>query len=93
VAEKYWFKRRRYGYGWTPSSVEGWLVFAAVMLVTLGGAVVLGVLDSDGPTPVVIYLAAVALSIIGLLVATIRKGPKARWRWGAEPGDDPDEDF
>ncbi len=26
MASKLWFKRKSYGWGWIPSSIEGWLV-------------------------------------------------------------------
>ncbi len=33
---KYWFKARRYGWGWTPATWQGWLVMAIyIMLVIL----------------------------------------------------------
>ena len=35
-----WFRAKRYGWGWTPASVEGWLVMAAFMVaVVIGGGV------------------------------------------------------
>lgn len=92
MTERYWFKRRRYGYGFTPATTAGWLVFAAVMVVTVGGGIVLSVIEPTGPGPVVWYLVAVAVAVAGLLVLSYRKGPKPRWRSGWKPGDDPAED-
>ncbi len=34
--QKYWFKRKLYGWGWTPATWQGWLVlFASVALLVL----------------------------------------------------------
>jgi hypothetical protein len=32
-AKRYWFKRRRLGIGWTPSTWEGWAASAGFVLV------------------------------------------------------------
>jgi|GEM_PF-6871097 hypothetical protein len=34
---KQWFGRKRFGWGWSPRSVEGWLI------VGVGAAVILGI--------------------------------------------------
>jgi hypothetical protein len=34
---KLWFRARRYGWGWTPCSIEGWLVMIAAALTLIGG--------------------------------------------------------
>ncbi len=35
MANRYWFRPKRFGYGATPSSVEGWLVSVGYALVVL----------------------------------------------------------
>lgn len=30
--KKFWFKRKRYGYGWAPSTWQGWLVIAVYVV-------------------------------------------------------------
>jgi hypothetical protein len=36
---RYWFRRKRniLGWGWTPISIEGWLVLAAFLVIVYGG--------------------------------------------------------
>lgn len=92
--KKYWFKRRRYGWGWMPATWQGWSVLAIFALVVIGGALTL----SDTPegeftTEVGVYLLVVFLSVSGLLQISYRKGPNPKWRWGETPGDNPEEDF
>jgi hypothetical protein len=35
--EKRWFKARRFGWGWTPCSFEGWLVTVISVIALIGG--------------------------------------------------------
>ena len=73
---RYWFKAKRYGYGWSrPSSWEGWAISTAyvgaqVAAAALGQAWLwLGLVGLVAGTPL-------------LLWACVRKGEPARWRWG-----------
>ena len=85
--KEYWFKRKRYGWGWTPATLEGWLVIAAfVALIVFGSS-----LMSDSRTGAAILC---WLTGGGLLVwATRTHGPEGKWRWGWKPDDDPEKDF
>ncbi len=33
--ERYWFKRRLYGWGWTPATWEGWLTLLIFVVATV----------------------------------------------------------
>lgn len=92
---RYWFKRRRFGYGWTPATREGWLTLVLYLTAVLGGAMVLGTLTTNSPPPwmAAIYLLTVLVLTVVFLAITITKGPKPKWRWGHHCDDDPDQDF
>lgn len=90
----YWFKRRRYGYGWVPVTWQGWLTLGVLLVVVLGGAwVVKDAPQGELSDEVAIYLAAVLASVLVLLFISNKKGPSLRWRWGETDQDDPDEDY
>lgn len=36
--KKLWFKKKRYGWGWTPSSWEGWLIAVVYMIAIFSSA-------------------------------------------------------
>lgn len=79
--KKLWFKAKRYGYGWYPSSWQGW----AVIAVYLGLMVILS-LQIDTPHPnsqmlVRFLLPGIVLTIV-LVAVAYAKGEPARWRWG-----------
>ena len=78
-----WFKRRRYGWGWYPVSIEGWTVTLAYLLGVIGLAIW---------SPPWMFM-PIALMTVALLVICIKKGPKPRWRWGKSPLDSSEDDF
>jgi len=80
--EGYWFKRKLYGWGWTPASWQGWLVLLVWVVIFVGEAVRIStVAISDGE--VLLYFAPRALVLIGiLLVITYWKGESPCWQWG-----------
>ncbi len=90
--QKYWFKRRRYGYGWIPSTWQGWLVLAMYMAVIVIGSIFINP-EGEEMAKTFIYLVYVFISTFVLLFITYRKGPKPKWRSGRTPQDNPEEDF
>lgn len=92
--QKYWFKRRRYGYGWIPVTKEGWgvvVVFLAVMI--LGVLVMKDTPKGEFTKEVGFYLITVVVTVAALVTICISKGPKPKWRWGRKDSDKEDEDF
>lgn len=78
----YWFRRKLYGWGWTPARLPGWLTLVAYVLVVIW--IVLRVEENAYEitsilTGVVLpYLAATA-ALIGIC---LWKGESPRWQWG-----------
>jgi hypothetical protein len=80
-----WFTARRYGWGWTPATTEGWVVvlifIAAVGIVTVGFLRQLHSGADRGPATLR-FLVVIAI-LTGLLVAVAwLTGERPRWRWG-----------
>ena len=79
---RYWFRARRYGYGWTPCSWQGWLVLG--VFIILFTATVAGSIAAASVSGVLV--AACTLASVMLVVALIyvcwAMGEPARWRWG-----------
>ena len=76
-----WFKRKLYGWGWTPVKWQGWVVIAvyiiAVLLLSL-------TIDEASPTREVVFtgILPIALLTITLIRICYKKGEKPRWQWG-----------
>jgi protein-S-isoprenylcysteine O-methyltransferase Ste14 len=89
-----WFKRHRYGFGWTPASWQGVAVILAALAVVLGTAGLLSALASeDSWWPGLLIVVVTLLTAAGLVWVSFATGPRPRWRWGSRPDDDPGEDF
>lgn len=88
----YWFKRKLFGWGWTPVKWEGWSVVLAYILL-IAGLVMMreesipGNPDS-GSNFLTFALPIIALTII-LFTIAYKKGEKPRWQWGLPKKDQP----
>lgn len=79
---RYWFKRRRYGWGWYPVTWQGWASVVIYVVIVLG---------TNSAMP------AIGLPVLGVATALLigvcaLKGPSPRWRWGVGANDDPNLD-
>ncbi|MEO6470415.1 MAG: hypothetical protein ABIR57_01200, partial [Aeromicrobium sp.] len=80
---RYWFKRRRFGYGWIPVTVEGWLVLTTYIVLMIGGGITLSAVRPDaGGLQTALYLVAALILTAALFAILIEKGPAPKWRWG-----------
>lgn len=91
---KYWFKRRRYGYGWTPVTWQGFLIVILGLAAIIIAAFQLPNKPAQ-PTPdqLAMFYGVCAVVIVIFIVAGYLKSPKPHWRWGKRPDDNPDEDI
>lgn len=89
--KKIWFKRKLYGWGWTPATWEGWIVtlvyFVLILILVLNiGESIPGNPDS-GSNFLVFGFPVLALSLLFIYIA-YKKGEKPRWQWGKDLGDE-----
>ena len=93
-AQKYWFKRRRYGWGWVPVTWQGLATVMLALAIVFVAALQLPV-KPEQPTAeeLLRFFALTGFALIGLATISYAKGPRPHWRWGKKPTDDPDEDF
>ena len=72
----YWFRAKRYGWGWAlPATWQGWVVLAAFLALLGAGIHFL-------PTNAFIFFGYVGL-VSGVFVTICWiKGEPPRWRWG-----------
>jgi hypothetical protein len=77
-ARPYWFRAKRYGWGWgLPLTWQGWFVLALFFALVLLGAVVL--LPAQGQLAFVAWCTVLCVLLVG--VCWIKGEPPA-WRWG-----------
>jgi hypothetical protein len=81
MAQRLWFTAKRYGFGWTPATWQGWIitfVFAALVIV-----VVLTSPHRNSPKEYMLYTILPLLLLLGaLVIICLRTGERPRWRWG-----------
>ncbi len=81
MESKLWFARKRWGWGWTPVTWQGWAVVAAyVALVGSGAFLFLREEYADGG--VLAFLVWTAGYTVWLVMLSLKHGPRPRWQWG-----------
>lgn len=80
--KRYWFKAKRYGWGWYPASWEGWLVtFAAIVAITINAIFVDRAPHSASDVLIGTVFPTILIASLLTLIAYLT-GEKPRWRWG-----------
>lgn len=79
--EGYWFKRKLYGWGWTPATWQGWLVTALYITFIFLFAMTIDENSSDKEAIFTFVLPLIILTITFISIA-YKKGEKPRWQWG-----------
>jgi hypothetical protein len=92
--KNYWMKRRRYGWGWTPITWQGWLftVLQTAILLTAASQMPQKPAQPSAAQLVKLIVTLLCVGISLVLVGSLT-GPKPHWRWGKSDSDNPDEDF
>ena len=89
--QRYWFKRKAYGWGWVPAMWQGWLVLAAfILILPLILVPFLQATRAGEPAQgdVVWFLVRIALWVAGMIGTCYLTGEPPRWQWGIpEDGD------
>ena len=73
-----WFAPKRYGFGATPISWQGW----ALTLGFVGLTILIAVSFAKSPLQMIAILVPIAVAFIVICARTTRGG--WRWRWGDE---------
>jgi len=85
--EGYWFKKKLYGWGWTPVRWQGWVVvFVYVALIVLFSFTI----DENSPTREIFFtfILPVILLTSALIRICYKNGEKPTWMWGLQKDSD-----
>ncbi|HVZ58917.1 MAG TPA: hypothetical protein VG935_04165 [Patescibacteria group bacterium] len=87
MADQKWFRAKRFGWGWTPATIQGWIItILAALFVAWFTIVYLQRLRDPLFNPIVstiIYLVLVSTVSISLMIICFKTGEKPRWSWPA----------
>jgi hypothetical protein len=78
----YWFKAKRYGWGWYPASWQGWVIlvgFICLICWNLYRVDSMSYPVSDSLSPFIIENIFLVVLLIGICYLT---GEPPKWRWG-----------
>ena len=81
--EKLWFKRKLYGWGWTPVTWQGWLVLVVFVGGIVGNAYRIDSLSYSEYETSVKFLSQTAAAVVLLIIICWKKGERPRWQWGS----------
>ncbi|MAF50537.1 MAG: hypothetical protein CMH64_00435 [Nanoarchaeota archaeon] len=74
---EFWFKRKKYGWGWRPSSKEGWLVTGVYIILIIFLANYFTKRDQIS----LLFETFIVLTLIFIVIAW-KTGEKPKWNWG-----------
>ena len=79
--ERYWFKRKLYGWGWTPATWQGWSVLFLYSVLVLAFA---ATLDEQSPAREVVFTFVLPVVLLTILLLRIcyKTGERPKWQWG-----------
>jgi hypothetical protein len=83
--ERYWFKRKAYGWGWTPARWQGWLVVAIFILFLGANGLLLAPRDEPSARDMIWFFIRIGVAAVALIGICYRTGEKPRWQWGLPP--------
>ncbi len=84
IGEKKWFRVKRYGFGWTPSTWQGWAVILLYVFIMIFGVNRIVTLADDSQlVGISISLFLIPLTAVLILICYI-KGEKPGWHWGKD---------
>jgi len=80
-----WFRTRTYGWGWTPATAEGWLVFAVFVAGVIVNVVIFEYRKrggGDARSATISFLVWLAVLVAALVTICWATGERPRWHWG-----------
>jgi hypothetical protein len=84
MTKKLWFKAKRYGWGWTPSSWQGWLVLAIFVMFEVWNFRRLDIVSHSASDTIRPFVIQTFIATGVLLLVCWYTGEKPRWRWGGD---------
>jgi uncharacterized membrane protein (DUF2068 family) len=82
---RYWFKKKIFGWGWTPATWQGWAVILLFALIILWMALGFSSIENPGASEILAFTIELVLVISLLIYISRKKGEKPRWKWGFTP--------
>lgn len=82
--KNYWFVAKRYGYGWTPATWQGWAVFLVWLAAVLAALLCIRQAEPKSLATDLLGVGFTLASMAVLIAICYKTGEKPRWRWGKD---------
>ena len=80
--KKLWFKAKTYGWGWQPTSWQGWLVLVVYIVLMVGMFFYFDNIYYSSIDTLIYFAIGYIPATFLLFYICIKKGEKPKWRWG-----------
>lgn len=84
--ERYWFKRKLYGWGWTPVTWQGWAITLLFVGFVIWNGIGLAARAEAGVEPtrqeMIDFFLKLGVAVLALVVVAWKTGESPRWTWG-----------
>lgn len=80
--EGYWFKRKLYGWGWTPATWQGWLVLIIFLALLVLNTLRFNPEAHTDREVLTEFIPQTVVLILVLIVICYKTGEKPKWQWG-----------
>jgi len=79
-----WFKARKYGWGWTPITWQGWLVTFLFLCLVYSNFLDVDSLSHSVSDTLMNFAFRLIFLILALILVCYVKGEKPQWRWSGK---------
>jgi hypothetical protein len=80
--EGYWFKRKLYGWGWTPARWQGWATLAVFVVLIIVDFMRISATQPTESDTLKQFVPQLFLFLLVLIGICYKKGESPRWQWG-----------
>jgi hypothetical protein len=77
-----WFKAKKYGWGWTPCSWQGWTALGVYIIAILYEFFAIDMNSHSVSDTLINFIPTVIIFTIILIAICYIKGDKPEWHWG-----------
>ena len=82
MEKKLWFKRKSYGWGWTPVSWEGWVIICIYAFMMAFAFSYFDVRSHSGSDTFINFATPCIFFTSILILICYKKGETPKWQWG-----------
>lgn len=77
-----WFKRKLYGWGWYPSTWQGWVVILIYVLMLIESFKRIDALSHSVSDTLLNFVPQTFIFTLILVIVCYKTGEKPKWSWG-----------